>query len=90
MPNRRNFNPSASSSDYEHRHIKFRAMVEVNLHNVGGKFELRDAVNWLNDAIERGLKLADPNDEAAVVNGSAELISRPHCRCYKESAEKES
>ena len=84
MTARRNFNPMAPHHDYEHRHIKLRVSVEVDLHNVGGEFELKDAVAWLDEALERGLKIADPNDRAKIVNGSAELISRPNCRCYRE------
>jgi hypothetical protein len=85
MPNRRNFNPAGPASDYEHQHIKFRCVVDVDLHNVGKDFELKDAQAWLNDALERGLKSADPNDKA-VAHGAI-LTSRPKCRCYKESTE---
>lgn len=85
MPARRNFNPSAPDNDYEHRHIRLRVSVEVDLHNVGDEFQLTDAVAWLNEALERGLKIADPNDRASVVEGSAELLSRPDCKCYSET-----
>lgn len=83
MTQRRNFHPSDSPAEYEHKHIKFRAMVEVDLHNVGDEFELTSAVEWLSGAIERGLKSADPNDTAQVVENSASLLSRPDCRCYE-------
>lgn len=84
MTQRRNFHPSASDSDYEHKHIKLRVLVEVDLHNVGDEFQLSDAVSWLDEALERGLKIADPNDKAAIVEGSAKLLSRPDCTCYTD------
>lgn len=83
MPARRNFDPTAPHGDYEHRHIKLRVLVDVDLHNVGDEFQLTDAVTWLDEALERGLKIADPNDKAAIVEGSAELLSRPDCKCYE-------
>lgn len=87
MTQRRNFHPSASDRDYEHKHIRFRAFVEVDLHNVGDEFELASAVEWLSGAIERGLKSTDPNDKAEVVEGSAMLLSRADCHCYDGSEE---
>jgi len=82
MAERRNFNPSKPESDYEHAHIKFQAVVDVDLHNVGRDFTLHDAQAWLNDALERGLKSADPNDRA-VAHGAI-LKARPKCKCYKD------
>ena len=82
MTDRRNFDPSKPRSDYEGRHIKFQCVVDVDLHNVGGSFELKDAQAWLNEALERGLKSADPNDSARA--HGAILTSRPECKCYVE------
>lgn len=84
MPNRRNFDPRKPDADYEHKHIKLRVLIEADLHNVGDEFSLDDATTWLDEALERGLKIADPNDKAGVVNGSATMLSRPDCRCYVE------
>lgn len=88
MPARRNFDPRKPDADYENRHIKLRVVVDVDLHNVGDGFSLDDAAAWLDEALERGLTIADPNDKAEVVKGSAELLSRPDCQCYA-SEEKE-
>lgn len=76
MTERRNFDPAAPRSEYEGRHIRFQCVVDVDLHNVGGDFELSDAQSWLNDALERGLKSADPNDGAKA--HGAILTSRPN------------
>jgi len=84
MSERRNFDPIKPRSAYEGRHIKFQCVVDVDLHNVGGDFELRDAQAWLNDALERGLKSADPNDKATA--HGAILKSRPKCKCYEEQS----
>ena len=81
MTERRNFNPSKPRSEYEGRHIKFQCVVDVDLHNVGGDFELRDAQALLNEALERGLKSNDPNDKAKA--HGAILTSRPECKCYE-------
>lgn len=81
MTTRRNFDPAAPRSAYERRHIRFQCVVDVDLHNVGGDFELRDAQRLLNEALTRGLKSLDPNDEA--VAHSAVLTARPECRCYE-------
>lgn len=80
MTNRRNFHPSDDDEAYMHDHITFRAMVEVDLHNVGPDFSLTDAGGWLQEAMERGLKQADPNDKAKVT--VTDLLGRPKCECY--------
>lgn len=82
MTTRRNFNPSKPRSDYEGRHIRFQCVVDVDLHNVGGDFELEDAQSLLNEALHRGLKCNDPNDTAKA--HGAILTSRPKCKCYTE------
>jgi hypothetical protein len=82
MTTRRNFDPAGPRSEYEGRHIKFRCVVDVDLHNVGGDFELKDAQRLLNEALERGLKSQDPNDTAKA--HGAILTSRPKCKCYEE------
>jgi len=82
MTTRRNFNPSKARSEYERRHIKFQCVVDVDLHNVGGEFELKDAQTLLNEALDRGLKSQDPNDSARA--HEAILTSRPKCKCYEE------
>lgn len=82
MTTRRNPNPSKPRSEYEGRHIRFQCVVDVDLHNVGGDFELPDAQRLLNEALTLGLKSLDPNDEA-VAHG-ATLTARPECRCYEE------
>lgn len=87
MPSRRNFDPRKPDADYEHKHIKLRVTVEVDLHNVGDAFALEDATTWLDEALEHGLKIADPNDKASIVEGSATLLSRPDCQCYAEDME---
>lgn len=84
MTERRNFNPQLPDADYLHKHIRFQVLIEVDLHNVGDEFSLGDAATWLAEAVERGLKHTDPNDKAEVVEGSAELLSRPDCQCYSE------
>jgi hypothetical protein len=84
MSTRRNFDPSKPRSEYEGRHITFQCVVDVDLHNVGGDFELKDAQAWLNDALERGLKSSDPNDKAKA--HGAILKSRPKCQCYTEQS----
>lgn len=43
MTTRRNFHPAAPRSAYERRHLRFRCVVDVDLHNVGGDFGLKDA-----------------------------------------------
>jgi hypothetical protein len=83
MTTRRNFNPSKPRSEYEGRHIRFQCVVDVDLHNVGGDFDLKDAQRLLNQALDRGLKANDPNDKATA--HGAILKSRPKCKCYKES-----
>ena len=83
MSTRRNFDPSKPRSQYEGRHIKFQCVVDVDLHNVGGDFELRDAQAWLNETLDRGLKANDPNDKATA--HGAILKSRPTCKCYQET-----
>lgn len=87
MTTRRNFDPAASRSAYERRHLRFQCIVDVNLHNVGGDLELPDAQRLLNEALTLGLKSLDPNDEA-VAHG-ATLTDRPDCRCYEERAGEE-
>lgn len=82
MTERRNFDPRKPDADYEHKHIKLRVVVDVDLHNVGDEFSLSDAATWLDEALERGLTIADPNDKAVIVKGSATLLSRPDCQCY--------
>lgn len=82
MTERRNFNPSKPRSEYEGRHIKFQCVVDVDLHNVGGDFERKDAQRLLNEALDCGLKSNDPNDRANA--HGAILESRPECECYKE------
>lgn len=82
MTERRNFYPAKPRSEYEGRHIRFQCVVDVDLHNVGGAFELRDAQALLNEALVRGLKSNDPNDNAKA--HGAILKSRPKCKCYTE------
>ena len=82
MTERRNFDPSKPRSSYEGRHIKFQCVVDVDLHNVGKEFELKDAQTWLNEALAIGLKAKDPNDTAKA--HGATLTSRPECKCYEE------
>lgn len=82
MTERRNFNPSKPRSEYEGKHIRFQCVVDVDLHDVGGEFELRDAQRLLNEALDRGLKSNDPNDKARA--HGAILKSRPKCKCYTE------
>lgn len=82
MTTRRNFDASKPRSEYEGRHIRFQCVVDVDLHNVGGDFELRDAQALLNEALDRGLKSNDPNDSARA--HGAILRSRPKCKCYQE------
>lgn len=85
MIERRNFDPAKPRSDYEGRHIRFQCVVDVDLHNVGKDFELKDAQTWLNEALERGLTANDPNDKAKA--HGAILKSRPKCKCYKEQTD---
>lgn len=82
MTERGNFNPAKPRSEYEGRHIRFQCVVDVDLHNVGGEFELKDAQRLLNEALDRGLKSNDPNDKARA--HGAILKSRPKCKCYTE------
>lgn len=82
MTTRRDFDPLQLRSAYERRRIKFQCIVDVDLHNVGGDFELSDAQRLLNEALTLGLKSLDPNDEASA--HGAVLTSRPECRCYEE------
>jgi hypothetical protein len=84
MTERRNFNPSKPRSEYERRHINFQCVVDVDLHNVGGEFELKDAQRLLQEALDRGLKSNDPNDSAKA--HGAILTSRPKCKCYEEQS----
>lgn len=84
MTERRNFDPAAPRSEYEGRHIKFQCVVDVDLHNVGGDFELSDAQSLLNEALDHGLKMNDPNDKAKA--HGAILTSRPKCKCYEEQS----
>lgn len=83
MTTRRNFHPDQPDADYLHDHILFTALIRVDLHNVGDSFTLNDACRWLEDAITKGLKQADPNDTASIVD--SRLISRPPCQCYSDS-----
>lgn len=84
MTQRRNFHPSEDDRAYEQRHIKIRLSIEVDLHNVGDEFSVQDATSWLDDALQKGLAISDPNDRAEIVKDSAVLISRPDCKCYAE------
>jgi len=84
MTKRRNFNPGGPRSEYEGRHIKLQCVVDVDLHNVGAEFELKDAQRLLNEALDRGLKANDPNDRARA--HGAILKSRPKCKCYTEQS----
>lgn len=81
MTTRRNFDPFQPRSAYERRHIQFQCVVDVDLHNVGGDFGLKDAQRLLNEALVLGLKSLDPNDEASA--HGATLTARPECWCYE-------
>ena len=89
MTQRRNFDPSEDDRTYEQRHIKIRVSIDVDLHNVGDEFSIEDAVSWLDDALSKGLSIADPNDHAEIVEGSASLVARPDCKCYADYADSE-
>jgi hypothetical protein len=71
-------------TERDRQHIVFEVPIRFDIHNVGLDFSLTDAVNWIKEALEAGLRNKDMRDTFTISADTAKFISRPDCKCYPE------